>query len=112
MNKLKPGQYWYEGFKRFTIPEGQFLLHRVKLIEKKLIEWYKKNRYNQGDDYSVIINDSGQWEVSHSNDYPLQHGAGGKVVLTHEQFMEAMGETKRNRGMKENFDRIYGGNKK
>lgn len=74
----------------YILPRTEWLLHRVKEIESKLLLWYKSNIYNQGDSYSVSINRYGQWVVSHSNDYPMQHGNGGKHTLSNEEFLTAI----------------------
>jgi hypothetical protein len=68
------------------LPRTEFLLRHVKEIEAAIIEWYKMNHYSQGDDYSVRITSKGKWEVSYSNDYPMQHGDGKKHVLTEDEF--------------------------
>ena len=78
----------------FEIPRTEFLLHDVKAIESAIIAWYKKYYYKQGDDYSVRITNRGSWEVSYSNDYPLQHGSGSKHILSGEDFAKAMFEFK------------------
>lgn len=74
----------------YILPRTEFLLHYVKKIEAKLIEWYKTNKYSQGDGYSVSITKKGKWQVSHSNDYEMQHGAGGSYTLTEEDFQQAI----------------------
>lgn len=66
-----------------------FLKNQVEEIEKQLIEWCKKTKYSQGDSYSVRITRKGLWEVSYSNDYPMQHGNGRRYILTQEEFIEA-----------------------
>ncbi len=86
---LKDGEYYdFNGGGKFKIPRSQFLLHNVKSIEHKLLEWYKENIYSQGDSYNVRITSKGKWAVSHSNDYPMQHGKGLEVILTEDQFKE------------------------
>ena len=88
--KLKDSEYYdWNGAGKFSIPRCQFLLHRAKAVEDKILDWYKKNYTSCGDDYSVRITSKGKWAASHSNDCPLQHGKGGEVILTEEQFMEA-----------------------
>jgi len=74
----------------YILPRTEFLLHHVKSIEQKLIAWYEKNKYNQGDSYSVAITKKGKWMVSHSNDYPMQHGYGKSHVLSESEFQDAM----------------------
>ena len=74
----------------YILPRTEFILHKVKTIENKLLIWYKENIYNQGDSYSVGINRHGRWEVSHSNDFELQHGRGGKHVFSEEEFLTAI----------------------
>lgn len=73
----------------YELPRCEFLLHRVKQIEANLIQWFKENKYSQGDDYSCWIDDHGNWVVSYSNDYPMQHGKGSKHTFTDQQFKEA-----------------------
>lgn len=51
-------------------------------IEEKLISWCKIEKYNQGDDYSAYVNKKGEFVVSYSNDYPMQHGKGKSFILT------------------------------
>ena len=63
---------------------------RIQEIIQKVLEWYKKNHYSQGDNYDVRITKKGKWAVRHSNDYPMQHGYGKEVVLTEDEFLEAM----------------------
>lgn len=72
-----------------NLPRTEFLLIYVKKVEEALIEWCKKNKYSQGDDYSVFITKKGKWAVSYSNDYPMQHGGGVTYVLTEEEFIVA-----------------------
>lgn len=74
------------GIGEYELPRTEFLLHKVKEIEKSLIEWCKKTKYSQGDGYSVRITAKGEWEVSYSNDYPMQHGNGKAYILTKEEF--------------------------
>lgn len=74
----------------FELPRTEFLLHSVKEIEAKLIEWCKENKYSQGDSYDVRITKKGKWTVSYSNDYPMQHGDGNEFILTPEEFEQAM----------------------
>lgn len=74
----------------FKLPRSEFLLRKVKKIEKQLILWCKKHRYRQGDKYTVSITSKGKWEVSYSNDCPLQHGSGKSFVLSEEEFKFAM----------------------
>lgn len=74
----------------YIIPRGEWLLHQVKEIESKLLKWYKENKYDQGDSYSVLITRKGKWKVSHSNDYPMQHGDGSSHTFSDEDFASAM----------------------
>ncbi len=74
----------------YILPRNEFLLHEVKKIEDKLIKWYQKNKYNQGDSYNVEITRKGKWKVYHSNDYPMQHGDGSSHVFSESDFQEAM----------------------
>lgn len=74
----------------YKLPRCEFLLHKVKQIESKLIEWYKQHHYSQGDSYTVSITKKGKWQVSYSNDYPMQHGRGRSHILSEEEFLEAM----------------------
>lgn len=74
------------GIGTYELPRTEFLLHNVKKIEKSLIAWCKAVKYSQGDGYSVRITASGKWEVSYSNDYPMQHGDGKSYILTEEEF--------------------------
>ncbi len=74
----------------YVIPRTEFLLHKVKDIEEKLIAWCKRYKYSQGDDYSVGITKEGRWVVGYSNDYPMQHGDGKSFVLTDSDFITAM----------------------
>ena len=74
----------------YILPRTEWLLHQVKEIEKKLLKWYEENKYNQGDSYSVTINRDGKWKVSHSNDYPMQHGSGNSHTFSDEDFAAAM----------------------
>lgn len=69
------------------------MLHKVKEIQSKLLEWYKQNIYNQGDSYTVRITNKGKWAVSHSNDYSMQHGDGSEHIFSEDEFMQAMGFT-------------------
>lgn len=71
------------------LPRTEFLLHDIKRIEGKIINWYKKNHYSQGDSYSVRVTKKGKWAVSYSNDYPMQHGGGQEYVLSEEDFINA-----------------------
>ena len=75
---------------RIKLPYNEFLLRHVQEIEAKLIDWCKRKKYSQGDDYQVGINKEGKWVVSYSNDYPMQHGSGKSYILTEEEFKEAM----------------------
>jgi hypothetical protein len=75
---------------QFELPRTEFFLIQCKNIELKLIEWYKNKHYSQGDDYSVRITNKGKFEVSYSNDYPMQHGSGKRYILTENDFTEAM----------------------
>lgn len=59
-------------------------------IKEKLIEWYKKKYYSQGDDYSCGKDTNGKWWVSYSNDYPMQHGSGKLRILTNSDYKEAI----------------------
>lgn len=72
------------------IPRTEFLLHRAKAIELALLDWYKEFHCSNGDSYSVAISNTGKWSVSHSNDYPMQHGDGGSHTLTEKEFDHAM----------------------
>ena len=55
----------------------------MKEFMDKLIQWYKDNHYSQGDSYNINYSpESDIWIISHQNDYPLQHGKGGSVVLS------------------------------
>ena len=55
-------------------------------LDKNLLEeWYRVNHYSQGDWYYTLIR-KGKIIVGHGNDYPLQHGKGGEVVVSMEQF--------------------------
>jgi hypothetical protein len=74
----------------YILPRTEWLLHQVKEIERKLLKWYEENKYNQGDSYSVTICRNGKWKVSHSNDYPMQHGAGGSHIFSDGDFAAAM----------------------
>jgi hypothetical protein len=74
------------GFGEYGLPRTEFLLHRVKDIERKAIKWCKEKKYAQGDGYDVSVNNKGQWVVSYSNDYPMQHGDGKSFVITEEEF--------------------------
>lgn len=74
----------------YVIPRTEWLLHDVKKIEQKLLKWYKINIYNNGSDYSVSINNTGKWIVSHYNDYPMQHGEGGSHIFNDDDFASAM----------------------
>lgn len=74
----------------YRLSRCEFLLHKAKTVEAKLLEWYRENKYSQGDSYSVRITNRGRWEVSYSNDYPMQHGHGSSHVLTEEEFAQAM----------------------
>jgi hypothetical protein len=93
--EVKPtngGQEYYDwnGAGRFYIPRCQFLLHRTKKIEEKLIKWCKEKKYSQGDSYSVRITNKGKWAVGYSSDYPMQYGDGREYFLTEEEFLEVM----------------------
>ena len=77
------------GIGDYELPRTEFLLHKVKKIEAQLIAWCKDKKYSQGDSYSVRITASGKWEVSYSNDYPMQHGNGKAYILTEEEFLFA-----------------------
>ena len=77
------------GIGEYELPRTEFLLHAVKKIEKQLIKWCKENKYSQGDSYSVRVTKKGKWEVSYSNDYPMQHGDGKSYILTEEEFLLA-----------------------
>lgn len=59
-------------------------------IKEKLISWCQIEKYNQGDDYNAYVNKKGQFVVSYSNDYPMQHGKGKSFILTDEEFEYAM----------------------
>jgi hypothetical protein len=74
----------------FQLPRTEFLLRSVKHIEESLIKWYKEHKYSQGDDYSVRVTSKGKWVVSHSNDYPMQHGSGSEYILSEIEFQEAV----------------------
>lgn len=73
----------------FELPRTEFLLHKVKEIERNLIKWYKSYIYNQGDSYQCSLTKEGKWKVSHSNDYPMQHGKGNHHIFTDKEFLEA-----------------------
>jgi hypothetical protein len=73
----------------FVVPRTEFLIHQLKTIENKIIEWYKKTHYSQGDSYSVRITGKGKWAVRYSNDYPMQHGSGKEHILTEEDFINS-----------------------
>lgn len=73
----------------YELPRCEWLLKAVKQIEANLIAWYKKNKYNQGDSYSCAIGKNGKWIVSHSNDYPMQHGDGDRHVFSESDFADA-----------------------
>lgn len=77
----------------YEVPRTEFLVHRVKEIEAKIIAWYKKNHYESGDSYCVTITNNGKWRISYSNDYPMQHGEGKDLILTEEDFINAMKHT-------------------
>ncbi len=54
----------------------------MEKLMKILIDWYKRNHYAQGDDYNVNYSPGADlWIISHSNDYPMQHGKGDHVRL-------------------------------
>jgi hypothetical protein len=72
----------------YVLPRTEFLLHQIKKFEDLIINWYKENKYNQGDSYHVRITNKGRWAVGHSNDYPMQHGGGSEYILTEEDFQE------------------------
>ena len=74
----------------YIIPRTEFLLNKVKEIESNLLRWYKENKYDQGDSYTVSITKKGKWHVSHSNDYPMQHGSGSGHTFSEDDFLEAM----------------------
>lgn len=74
---------------KFDLPTSMHLLHRVMQIEANLIAWFKANKYHCADDYSCYIDEWGRWTVSCTNDYPLQHGSGGKHHFSHSEFFEA-----------------------
>lgn len=78
------------GIGEYDLPRTEFLLHQVKQIELKLIKWCKETKYSQGDSYSVRVTNKGKWEVSYSNDYPMQHGDGKSYILTEEEFLTAI----------------------
>ena len=80
----------HSGSNEYILPRCEWLLHQVKGIEPKLIKWYYDNKYNQGDSYSVTITNKGKWKVSHSNDYPMQHGNGSSHIFSDEDFATAM----------------------
>ena len=82
------------GIGTYDLPRTEFLLHAVKKIEQQLIAWFKENKYSQGDYYSVRITKKGKWEVSYSNDYPMQHGDGKSHILTEDEFVLATGNYK------------------
>lgn len=58
-------------------------------IISAIIRWYKENHYSQGDGYYVRITKKGKWEVSYTNDYPMQHGDGQSHILSEEDFVSA-----------------------
>lgn len=68
----------------------------MKELMQILVQWYKDNHYSQGDDYIVTYTSSGLWIISHSNDYPMQHGAGKSVRLTNEQVDEIINKHGKN----------------
>lgn len=74
----------------FTLPYSERLLKQAKSIEIKIIDWYEKNHYAGADSYSVRITNKGKWEVSYSNDYPMQHGGGRSLILSEEDFYNAI----------------------
>ncbi len=76
----------------FELPRTEFLLIYTKRIEAKLINWYKKHKYAQGDDYFVHITKGGKWKIGYSNDYPLQHGEGKSYILTEQEFIQALSD--------------------
>lgn len=76
--------------KKFEIPYSKSLLRQVDDIENKILNWYKKKYYSQGDNYYIRITNKGKWAVGYSNDYPLQHGSGKEHILSEEDFLEAM----------------------
>jgi len=59
-------------------------------IHEKLIEWCKKYKYPQGDDYYAGMTKTHKWYVGYSNDYPMQHSRGKKFILTPEEYNQAM----------------------
>lgn len=73
-----------------NVPRTEFLLHQVKEIESALLDWYKEFHCSNGDSYHVTVTSTGKWSVSHSNDYPMQHGNGGRHILTEKEFDHAM----------------------
>ena len=86
----------------YKLPRCEFLLHQVKSIEDKLIEWFKENKYSQGDSYSVRVTKKGHWEVSYSNDYPMQHGSGKSHILTEEEFTKAITQQRYDKSITKN----------
>lgn len=57
-------------------------MDKAEELMEILIDWYKDNYYSQGDNYNVNYSPgAGLWIISHSNDYPMQHGKGGQVRL-------------------------------
>jgi len=54
-------------------------------IEDILIQWFKDNHGEGGDDYYAHSVISDAWIVGFVNDYPLRHGEGKKVLLYKEQ---------------------------
>jgi hypothetical protein len=78
-----------ESMENLELPRTEFLLRRVKMIEDAIITWYKKNHYSQGDGYSVRVTRKGKWEVTYTNDYPMQHGDGQSHLLSEADFAEA-----------------------
>lgn len=89
--KFLDGQKYYNGAGGFyELPRCEWLLKWVKQVEANLIEWYKQNKYKQGDGYYCRITNKGKWEVYHTNDYPMQHGSGSSHIFNEQEFLDAM----------------------
>jgi hypothetical protein len=43
-----------------------------------------KEVYTQGDNFSASQSSKGSWHFGYSNDYPMQHGNGKRMMLTDE----------------------------
>ncbi|KKM63498.1 hypothetical protein LCGC14_1510840 [marine sediment metagenome] len=63
----------------------------MKEYMDKLIQWYKKNYYSQGDAYYISYSPSNdRWLIGYSNDYP--DGKGEHVRLRSEQVDKIINE--------------------